>query len=272
MGQEKTSVLPDRAKPRLPGLNGGNGHAARYQVSVARNGQNGKHMKPADEEDFRLLTIAVCRCSMYDEVKRVFDLVLATTLILVTLPAWLFIAIAIKLDSQGPVLIRQTRIGRNRRTGFRANGFMKERRNGNDFPGRPFAMYKFRTMRAETPLYIPKQGEEINQFVTRVGQFLRKTSLDELPQLINVLRGEMSIVGPRPEMPFIVQKYYKERERRRLLANPGITGLWQVYGSRKRFIHEDLQWDLDYLQRRSLWLDIRILFKTMKFILRMKNI
>jgi lipopolysaccharide/colanic/teichoic acid biosynthesis glycosyltransferase len=100
--------------------------------------------------------------------------------------------------------------------------------------------------------------------ITRVGRFLRKTSLDELPQLVNVIKGEMSMVGPRPEMPFIVEQYDAEH-RERLKALPGITGLWQLSGDRKKTIHENMEYDLYYLYNRSFFLDVTILFQTLVF-------
>ena len=100
--------------------------------------------------------------------------------------------------------------------------------------------------------------------ITRVGRLLRKTSLDELPQLVNVFKGEMSLVGPRPEMPFIVEQYDTEHKER-LKALPGITGLWQLSGDRKKTIHENMEYDLYYLYNRSFFLDVTILFQTLVF-------
>jgi lipopolysaccharide/colanic/teichoic acid biosynthesis glycosyltransferase len=100
--------------------------------------------------------------------------------------------------------------------------------------------------------------------ITRVGRFLRRSSLDELPQLMNVLKGEMSLVGPRPEMPFIVEQYNAEHKER-LKALPGITGLWQLSGDRRKAIHENMEYDLYYLYNRSFFLDVTILFQTLVF-------
>ncbi|MGY8757485.1 MAG: sugar transferase, partial [Phycisphaerales bacterium] len=122
-------------------------------------------------------------------------------------------------------------------------------------------MIKFRTM------YLDKCGDEVtpkdsgDMRVTRVGKFLRKTSLDELPQMINVLRGEMSLVGPRPEMPFIVEAY-DDLQIQRLSVRPGITGLWQVSDKRKAPIHENVDYDLYYIQNQSLFLDLTIAVMT----------
>ena len=103
--------------------------------------------------------------------------------------------------------------------------------------------------------------------ITRVGRFLRKTSLDELPQIINVLKGDMSFVGPRPEMPFIVESY-NEVQRERLKCIPGITGLWQLSGDRKKSIHENMDYDFFYIRNRSIFLDIAILIESLIFMFR----
>jgi lipopolysaccharide/colanic/teichoic acid biosynthesis glycosyltransferase len=116
-------------------------------------------------------------------------------------------------------------------------------------------------MRTETDPYCPAPTESDDPRVTRFGRFLRRTSLDELPQLLNVLRGEMSLVGPRPEMPFIVEKY-EPWQRRRLDVKPGITGLWQVIGRKNLPLHLNMEYDLYYIKNQSLLLDIEILLKT----------
>ena len=103
--------------------------------------------------------------------------------------------------------------------------------------------------------------------ITRVGRFLRRTSLDELPQLLNVLQGSMSLVGPRPEMPFIVQQY-TERQEQRLQLKPGLTGLWQLSGDRAFRIHENIEYDLYYIQHRNLFMDVAILLHTVIFAMR----
>jgi putative colanic acid biosynthesis UDP-glucose lipid carrier transferase len=151
-----------------------------------------------------------------------------------------FIALAIRIESRGPIFFTHFRMGVRNST---------------------FRMAKFRTM------YADKCGDEItpqvtdDRRVTRVGKFLRKTSLDELPQMINVLRGEMSMVGPRPEMPFIVESY-DDLQIQRLSVRPGITGLWQVSDKRKAPIHENIDYDLYYIQNQSLFLDLTIVTMT----------
>ena len=127
-------------------------------------------------------------------------------------------------------------------------------------------LYKFRTMTVDSPTYGPKPERFDDERVTRVGRFLRRTSLDEVPQLLNVLRGEMSLVGPRPEQPFLVERY-AQWQRERLEVLPGMTGWWQVNG-RKQPMHDHVEEDLYYVRNRSLWLDLRILARTVGVVLR----
>jgi exopolysaccharide biosynthesis polyprenyl glycosylphosphotransferase len=184
--------------------------------------------------------------SIYELAKRGFDFVVSAAILFFLSPLLLALGIAVRLDSNGPVIFRQRRVGKN---------------------GRLFDMYKFRSMHIDAPAYSfsPKQAQDPR--ITRVGRFLRKTSLDELPQLFNVLRGEMSLVGPRPEMPFIVEQY-GPRERNRLSVMPGITGLWQLSADRAYLIHENLQYDLYYIRHRSFLMDFSILLHTAIFAMR----
>lgn len=176
----------------------------------------------------------------YRKVKRLIDVVGSSILLVVSFPLWCLIIIAIKLDSAGPAFIAQTRIG---------------------YKGKPFTMFKFRTMHTNVPLYETAPRKNNDQRITRVGTLLRKTSLDELPQLINVLKGDMSLVGPRPEMPFIVNKYTLW-QRKRLEAKPGLTGLWQILGRKDLPLVENLHYDFYYINNQSLLFDFAILFKT----------
>ncbi|MBO7434867.1 sugar transferase [bacterium] len=182
----------------------------------------------------------------YNFIKRAFDITLSILLLIPFLPVMLLVALAIKLDSKGPVFFSQERVGLN---------------------GRKFIMYKFRSMRTEASGSEVKPKDGRDPRITRVGHFLRLTSLDELPQILNVLKGDMSFVGPRPEMTFIVDTYDKW-QRLRLKVKPGITGLWQISAERNLPIHENLDYDMYYLQERSLLLDIVIMFKTFFFIAR----
>ena len=181
----------------------------------------------------------------YRFFKRLQDILLSLLGLILVSPFLLLAAIAIKLNSKGPVIFAQTRIG---------------------YQGKPFKVYKLRTMyaKATTDKYSPRRKNDPR--ITRVGRILRKFSLDEFPQLWNVLKGKMSIVGPRPEMPFIVEKY-TTWQKRRLDVKPGITGLWQVLGRKDLPLEQNLEYDFYYIQNRSFLLDIVIIFKTILVIL-----
>ena len=182
----------------------------------------------------------------YELVKRILDFVGSLALGVLGAPVLLFLACAIKIDSRGPVLFRQDRVGMH---------------------GKVFRMYKFRTMRAGAGLYDYSPRDPSDSRITRLGRFLRHTSLDELPQLLNILRGQMSLVGPRPEMPFIVDQY-TERHRQRLEVKPGLTGLWQLSGDRAFLIHENVEYDLYYIEHRNFFMDLAILLHTSIFAMR----
>ena len=188
-------------------------------------------------------------------VKRVFDLTLTTLLLVPALPLMGLIALAIRRDSSGPILFRQERVGEG---------------------GRRFTMLKFRTMIEgaeqiqEAVNAIDEDGNLIHKReddprVTRVGRWLRRTSLDELPQLFNILRGEMSLVGPRPEMPWLVAKY-EDWQRKRFEVPQGLTGWWQVNGRADKPMHLHTEDDLYYIRNYSVWLDLKILWMTIRAI------
>lgn len=190
-------------------------------------------------------------------VKRGFDLLASIGLFLVLWPFLLLIALLIKLDSPGPVIYRARRVGEN---------------------GKLFDMLKFRTMKvgADKLQYQATEVDESGKIVyktkgdprvTRFGRFLRKTSLDELPQLFNVIKGEMSLVGPRPEQPFITESY-AEWQWGRLAVPPGVTGWWQVSGRSDLPLHLNTQYDLYYVRNYSFLLDLRILLKTVVVVLK----
>jgi lipopolysaccharide/colanic/teichoic acid biosynthesis glycosyltransferase len=206
----------------------------------------------------------------YATVKRVFDLLVAFILLVVLAPVLLACALAIKLDSRGPVLHRQLRVGEG---------------------GRRFTMLKFRSMvaRADTLshrdyalAYIngaAQRQEQAGQAlfkladdprITRVGAWLRRTSLDELPQLWNVVRGDMSLVGPRPPLQYEVE-HYQPSHLLRLAARPGITGLWQVRGRGRTTFEEMVAIDCEYIRRQSMGLDVRILMSTIPVVVRCRD-
>jgi lipopolysaccharide/colanic/teichoic acid biosynthesis glycosyltransferase len=130
--------------------------------------------------------------------------------------------------------------------------------------GEAFDMYKFRTMVPSAPRYNLSPTRSSDPRITGLGRFLRRTSLDELPQLLNVFLGNMSLVGPRPEMPFIVERY-NAQQRRRLQLTPGITGLWQISADRAFPIHENIEYDLYYMKNRTFFMDLAILIHTLLY-------
>jgi exopolysaccharide biosynthesis polyprenyl glycosylphosphotransferase len=183
------------------------------------------------------------RNRLYDAGKRAFDFVGALALLVLTLPLWMLLSILICRDSEGPALFHQTRVGRG---------------------GKRFKLYKFRSMYVDAPKFALHPTDFSDPRITRVGRWLRRASLDELPQLINVLKGDMSLVGPRPEMPFIVERY-NARHRQRLTVMPGLTGIWQLSADRAFLIHENIQYDLYYIRHRNLFMDMAILLHTVVF-------
>ena len=225
-------------------------------------------------------TMAKSRLSsmrLYLIVKRLLDVVVSAFALAILSPVLLVIAIAIKLDSPGSVIFKQKRV------------------RGNQDPDGPpadlplFEFYKFRSMyvnsdaeihqrfvkeyingdvhktnngNKEKPLYKMRNDPRI----TRIGRLLRRSSLDELPQLVNVLKGDMSLVGPRPALPYEVEQYTRFH-RQRLVPQAGLTGLWQVNGRTSLTFDEMIDLDIEYTRNRSLWLDVRILLKTLPAIL-----
>lgn len=183
---------------------------------------------------------------VYEFVKRIVDIVASAALLALLAPLFILIAILIRLDSPGPTFFVQERVGRN---------------------GALFNIFKFRSMYTSAPRYAASPSSSHDPRITRVGRLLRRTSLDELPQLINVFLGAMSLVGPRPEMPFIVERY-DARQRRRLQIAPGITGLWQLSADRSFPIHLNIQYDLYYIRNRGFFVDIAILIHTVFFAMR----
>ena len=189
-------------------------------------------------------------------VKRFIDLGAVSLIMVLALPLMMLVALAVKLTSPGPVLFRQTRSGRH---------------------GRRFTMLKFRSMvvdaeaKKDELLHMNEMSGPVFKIrkdprVTKVGAFIRKTSLDELPQLFNILIGDMSLVGPRPPLPSEVAEY-KPWQRRRLSVKPGLTGLWQVSGRNNIDFEEWMKMDLRYIDDWSIWLDIKIIFKTLPAVL-----
>ncbi|OCZ49686.1 sugar transferase [Dehalobacter sp. TeCB1] len=198
--------------------------------------------------------------------KRVLDLLISIPLLIILSPLWLMIVLWIKADSKGPAVFRQERVGRN---------------------GALFTIYKFRTMVPNADAVMKEKIEQLKKEgkfdpdnfifqdkddprITKSGRFLRKSSLDELPQLLNIINGTMSIVGPRPEVPEIVDQYTPE-QRHRLDMPPGVTGLAQVNGRSELTLTETLKYDVEYVQNWRFGLDLKILWKTLFIVLKGKG-
>ncbi len=197
-------------------------------------------------------------------LKRLFDITAAYALILVLSPVMLLIALGVKITSKGPVFFRQKRLGKE---------------------GKPFTFLKFRSMYDNSESGIHEEfvkeyikggvGGKVFKLtkdprVTPFGYILRRTSLDELPQLFNVLKGDMSIVGPRPPLPYEVE-HYEEWHRERLSVKPGITGLWQVMGRSSVGFDELVRYDLEYIRKHNFIFDVLIMFRTFWVVISMKG-
>ena len=225
---------------------------------------NGDSARKADLTFYPDVTRSMQSDATSSWLKRAIDLAASAIALVLLSPVFLLGAVAVKLTSKGPVLIRQTRVGQY---------------------GRNFTLLKFRSMYADCDHNIHKEyvtrfiagaddvihtdgnGKGVYKLtkdprVTPFGQILRKTSLDEVPQFINVLRGEMSLVGPRPAMPYEVDRYETWHRRRLLAAKPGITGLWQVHGRSRTSFDEMVRLDLKYVETASLVLDLKIILQT----------
>jgi lipopolysaccharide/colanic/teichoic acid biosynthesis glycosyltransferase len=212
-----------------------------------------------DGQHAALLSVALLR--------RVLNIAIALIALVLTLPLMLLVMLAVRLSSRGPVFYTQTRIGLNRRQLLPGNARCPQA----DCGGKPFTIYKFRTMRVNG--HGPKQSGQVwatpdDPRITRVGRILRLYRLDELPQLVNVLLGDMDIVGPRPEQPAIFAQLreqipgYEDRQR----VRPGITGWAQInqhYDTSIEDVRKKLAFDLEYISRRSIWEDLRIMLRTL---------
>jgi len=193
----------------------------------------------------------------YEKIKRAIDLLLSTAAIILLLPVWLLIALLIRLDLPGPIFYKHRRLGKHRKI---------------------FYLWKFRTMIHNADAWIENHPDLKEEFkkkiklendprVTRLGNILRKTSIDELPQLINVLKGEMSLVGPRPKLLMEAENYGNVLDTI-LSVPPGITGLWQVSGRSKLPYQKRIELDMHYIDHRSVWLDLKILLKTIPAVIK----
>lgn len=186
--------------------------------------------------------------------KNIFDYIGAAVGLILLSPIFIAVGILIKIDSKGPILFKQERLGKD---------------------GKVFTIYKFRTMVENAE----KMGDGIfiyegDNRITKLGDFLRRTSLDELPQLINILLGDMSFVGPRPPITYYPWKYeeYEERKKQRFKMKPGITGLAQIKGRNDLEWDEKIEYDIEYLRNFTFFLDLKILYKTFFSVMEKKNI
>jgi lipopolysaccharide/colanic/teichoic acid biosynthesis glycosyltransferase len=232
------------------------------------------------------LSDGISRITRYYFFKRVFDITFTLCALFLVLPLMLIVALLIRLDSPGPAIFRQERVGA-----------IRELRNGRTvWVIRTFSFYKFRTMRTDIDAQLHQQymeayisGDESKMSelqpdkksaksyklngdprITRMGKMLRRLSLDELPQLYNIIKGDMSLVGPRPPIPYEVEKY-EHRHLHRLAALPGLTGLWQVSGRCETTFEEMVHLDLEYIEKQSIWLDLKILLKTVPAVITAKG-
>ncbi|MTI80524.1 MAG: exopolysaccharide biosynthesis polyprenyl glycosylphosphotransferase [Firmicutes bacterium] len=182
----------------------------------------------------------------YNKVKRFMDVICCLIGVLLAMPILIITSIAIKLDSKGPIIFKQDRVGLH---------------------GKIISIYKFRSMIVGSDN--GQWAKEGDPRVTRVGRMIRKTRIDEIPQLFNVLEGDLSLIGPRPEVPKLTTKFQDEIPRfvERLRVMPGITGWAQVNGGYDVTPKEKLKYDLEYIKKRSLWMDVKILIKTVKVVL-----
>jgi lipopolysaccharide/colanic/teichoic acid biosynthesis glycosyltransferase len=196
---------------------------------------------------------------------RVLDVVLATLVLVVLLPLLLLIAAAIRVDSPGPVVFRQQRLGRSLAP-FTLNKFRTMRQGVTHDIHREFVLGLIAGDRPSATDGGPQFKLNRDPRITRVGRLLRRSSLDELPQLWNVILGHMSLVGPRPPIPYEVEKY-PSHWFGRFAVKPGVTGLWQVGGRSEVTLEEMIKLDLDYVMRRSFWLNLKIIARTVPVVL-----
>ena len=209
-----------------------------------------------DAEEIRIVREKTEKKLLYQFTKRLFDIVISLISLLALIPVFIIIALAIKLDSKGPVFYAQTRVGKK---------------------GKRFKMYKFRSMCKDADKKLPeiyhlneKDGPVFkisnDPRITRVGQFIRKTSIDELPQFLNILRGDMSVVGPRPPLIKEVSQY-TPYQAQRLNVKPGLTCYWQISGRSNVSFQEWVELDLKYINERGMLTDLKIIFRTIPAVL-----
>jgi len=247
--------------------------SSRPSLPAARASWRSRPITPASGEPVREPAPALADAvpnERSETLSRILNVCVALVLLLATLPVWIVAAILVKLTSAGPVLYTQTRVGIDRR--WNSSRALRERRR-EDLGGEQFTIYKFRSMRADAEADGRAQwAVQGDPRVTAVGRFLRATRIDELPQLFNVLRGDMNLVGPRPERPSIFVRLREQIENYpvRQRVRPGITGWAQInrsYDTDLEGVREKLKLDLEYLQRQSFGTDVQILARTVPVVL-----
>ena len=185
---------------------------------------------------------------LYNLYSRILDIVLSLIGLIIGIPLVIRLGILIKLEDRGPIIYKQERVGKH---------------------GKLFNVYKVRSMRVDAEKYGAQWAQYNEPRILKVGNIIRKTRIDEIPQLFNILKGDMSIIGPRPERPMFTMQFNDEIDGfiNRLLVKPGLTGWAQVNGGYEMTPEEKLKWDIDYIQSRNIFIDIRIIFRTVKVVL-----
>lgn len=203
---------------------------------------------PAPEKIYNIHAVKPKGGPIYAILKRSCDILVALVALILFAVPMIIIAIAIRIESSGPAIFRQERLGKN---------------------GKPFTMYKFRSMYENAEAGGPQWAQQQDSRVTKVGRILRNTRLDELPQLWNILLGYMSLVGPRPERAYFYDNFetYIHGFRNRLAVKPGLTGLAQINGGYNLLPEEKIVYDMEYIQKQSIWLDLRCIFKTLRLVI-----
>lgn len=202
-------------------------------------------------------------------LKRVFDLVVGILLLILLSPLFLVVALLIKVDSKGPAIFAQERVGRNGRT-FLCYKFRSMVYNADQRKYHEFIRNAFKNEYGNGFANNHVEFKTTDNRLTKLGKIIRLTSIDELPQIFNVIKGEMSLIGPRPDVPESVV-YYTDFEKKRLRVKPGITGWWQVSGRSNLSLNEMFVLDIYYVENQNLWLDMKIFFKTIYVVISMRG-
>ena len=211
---------------------------------------DGKFLEKYDEEmiketlDFSLIT----ENKLYDIYSRILDICLSLIGLVIGIPLIIMFGILIKLEDNGPIIYKQDRVGKH---------------------GKIFNLYKVRSMKTDAEKFGAQWAQQNDPRILKVGKFIRKTRIDEIPQLFNILKGDMSIIGPRPERPMFTMQFNEDIDGfiNRLLVKPGLTGWAQINGGYEMTPEEKLKWDIEYIKSRSVMKDISIIFRTVRVVL-----